>query len=200
MTKPAAKAVKPKPKAKAKKAATKLVKTQEEGVALDWPPGLTQEKSDCLFDLVESGDTIRRAAPKVQLKGNTVYQWKRRYKAFAERLMEAEEVGYEMMLDFLVEDAKSAQCRDTAAATKERREAAVEFLRRKNPQRFNTSPFKASGGDGDTPMIVGVVLVPQRSDVAGVPMRPAIEGVATQVTRLDPTQAPAPAFTVRADG
>ena len=166
----------------------------------DWPPGLADTKAAVLFDLIEGGDTVRRAAPKVQLTGQQVYAWKRKYKAFAERLLIAVEIGYEMMLDDIVEDSKSAKDRDTAAAVKERRESLMEHLRGKEPARFKTSPFKAPNGDGDVTAIVGVVYVPMRSDNAGhVPQRQAIDSTATPIKRLPLDSTPAPAFRVNAD-
>lgn len=139
----------------------------------DWPPSLTAGAAKKLFDNVEEGLTIRAAAKKARLRAASVYQWKRRHAKFAERLAEAEDIGHEMMLDELVDISDSAHCRDSAAGAKERREARMEHLRGKAPNRFHRSPFRPGDAENPDGYLVGVVLVPPRA-----PVKEAIEGEA----------------------
>src|SRR5690606_8255257 len=69
----------------------------------DWPEALSEAEADKeggLFDLIASGDfTVKTAAKELGLKGATVYQWRKRYARFAERLDEAVDIGIDMATD-----------------------------------------------------------------------------------------------------
>ena len=136
-----------------------------EPVDREWPPNLADTDADKLFDAIEGGATVRTAeAETLTVKPGTVYQWKHRYSKFAKRLAEAEVIGNEMILDEIVEISDTAKCRDTAAAAKEKREARMERLRIKDPQKHNISPFKPQipGGGGSGGDVYGVILVPMK--------------------------------------
>lgn len=197
-----------KPKKPARKAAKKApaqkksVVPAETAAVIDWPVNLTETVADKLFDIIENGATVKKAAKTLGLKGNTVYRWNIRYARFAERLKEALLIGYDMMLDDYIDIGDTAKDRESAAAARERIGARREHLRAKEPARFNTSPFKpALPGEGDG-FIVGVVIVPARDPNAGIPApRPAIEGEASRVIeRLPIDSTAAPAFKVQSDG
>lgn len=173
----------------------------QEVVALDWPEELNAEKAKYLFDFIASGKTIRKAAPLVQLTGQQVHAWKRKHADFAKAMAEAEAIGVEMMIDEIVEDAwTKASDRDTSAAVKERRSATEAYLAARYPERFKTSLLKPSK-EGDGAVVVGVVVVPMRSDEAGhVQKRAPIDSTATQIERLPIDTTPAPAFKVTSNG
>lgn len=172
-------------KASSKRAQAQPASTQapakQEAPRLDWPEGLSDEKAKYLFDFVAGGKTIRKAAPLVQLTGQQVHAWKKKYAAFAERMAEAEAIGTEMMLDELIEDAwENARCRDSASAVKEKRSATEAYLAARFPERFRTSLLKPSiGGDGSA--LLGVVLVPMKVTHPQEDERPVIEGHAVRV-------------------
>lgn len=191
-----------KKKPAAKKTVVKKRTRAPKGVAADWPLNLPKTVADKLFDIIEDGITIKKAAKQLGLKGNTVYRWNIRYSRFSERLKEALLIGFDMMLDDYIEIGDTAVDRDSAAAARERIAARREHLRAKDPARFNISPFKpALPGEGDG-FIVGVVIVPARDPNAGIPPpRPAIEGESSRVIeRLPIDTAVAPAFKVLSGG
>lgn len=184
MTRPkgAAKAAPAKKRAPKKARAPKkqaMVKV-EEGPR-DWPEALDEAKAEGdggLFDLIESGDfTVKTAAKELGIKGATVYQWKKRYPRFAERLDEAVDIGIDMATDGYREI--TAVDRDSAAGAQVKMAALDKYLQRKRPERFHVNPFKPAGG-GDGPAVMGVVLVPMK---VGQPHddRPVIEGTAVRV-------------------
>lgn len=158
------------PKGAAKAApAKKAAREKAQAIAVvskDWPPNITREGADTLFQLVSSGDfTVKSAAPQVvgidgkNLTGETVYQWKRRFPKFGEELDEAIDIGCYMAED-AVRDIK-AHDRDSAAGANIAITVLDKYLARKRPDRYHTNPFKASAGAGDS-MFLGVVVVPAK--------------------------------------
>lgn len=158
---PSAKA---KPPAKRGARAAKAVVPAKIDAPADWPANLDDKTAEALFDHVESGLTIKQAAEKLGLKGNTVYQWKIRFPRFGQRLDDAIDIGIEMMADAEIELADKAKCRDTAAAVREQREARASYRKIKRPGRFHVNPFRANpSGHG---FMVGVVMVPAKELIA----------------------------------
>jgi hypothetical protein len=203
-TKGAAPAAPKKTRARKKAPAKKEIKVPEHLLVPvepgEWPSNLSNEDAEKLFEFVEEGGFLKDAAAMLGVKRSTISQWKKRHKQFALRMLEAEEIGAEFLIEDMDEFAKDIYDRDSAAAAKEKRENRMEVVRAKWPQKYRTSPFKPAGND-DAVTIVGVVVIPQKSDDAGhVPQRAALEGQATVIQRL-PAANPAPAtFKVRSGG
>lgn len=160
-SKGAAKKAAPAKKAARRKRKQPLAVVQQEPQApLEWPPNLDDTKAQELFDLIESGDfTVKTAAAKLELKGANVYQWRKRYARFGERLDEAVDIGIDMATDGYREI--TAYDRDSAAGANVKMTALDKYLQRKRPERFHVNPFKPSAGNAGE-MLVGVVVVPAK--------------------------------------
>jgi len=167
----------------------------------DWPTNLDDKVAEALFKAMEGGLFLRKAAKACGLESATVRQWKHRHPKFAERLAEAEEIGKQELVEEIDEFSEGVIDRDSAAAAKAKLECRMEALRGRYPQDFKTSPFKPASA-GSAEVIVGVVIVPQRSETAGLlpAQRQPIDGTATVIERLPMNDKPAPAFKVTADG
>lgn len=128
----------------------------------DWPTNLDDKTAEKLFELVEGGMFVRKAAKQLGLQSGTVRQWKHRHAKFGERLAEAEEIGKQELVEEIDEFGDGAIDRDSAAAAKAKLECRMEALRGRYPQDFKTSPFKpALNGGGE--VLVGVVVVPAKT-------------------------------------
>lgn len=150
-------------------------------VVTDWPSELDDTTATNLFEAIENGQTVKQAAEGLGLKGNTVYQWKRRHARFGARLEEAVDIGIDMMADEEIEIADKAHDRDSAAAVREKREARATYRRIKRPQTFNINPFKAGAGAGTGEDVLGIVLVPMKTTQVGAQQPAVLDGVAVRV-------------------
>lgn len=156
------------PAKKRARKASKAVAAPAPAAPLDWPPNLDDTKAQELFDLIESGDfTVKTAAAQLELKGANVYQWRKRYAKFGERLDEAVDIGIDMATDTYREI--TAFDRDSAAGANVKMTALDKYLQRKRPERFHTNPFKPQGTN--TEFYVGVVMMPPKQ--ARLPYDPA---------------------------